>query len=95
MIKKDIVDRLYESHGGMTFDEAEEYTNEILDILRTGMLSEDGVTVAGFGRFRHKERAVREVTMPNGEKKLSASGTRIQFLPSPALKAYINSDEEL
>lgn len=91
MIKKDIVDQLYHDHGGMTRAETEQHVNMLLDIL--GDAINDGpVTIANFGKFRHKSRNVREVTLPDGRKKLTSGTNRIQFVPSPALKTKINAD---
>jgi nucleoid DNA-binding protein len=91
VIKKEIAAYLYERHGGMTLDEAERNTNILFDMLGEAIVAEESVTITGFGRFKHKQRSVREVHLPNGERKLSAGGERIQFLPSPKLKTLINS----
>lgn len=90
MIKKDIAVYLHERHGGMTLEEAERHTNTLLDLLAKAIMAEETVTITGFGRFRHKQRTVREIHLPNGETKLSSGGTRVQFLPSPKLKNTIN-----
>ena len=93
MIKKDIINYLYDHHGGITRDEADRYTNTLLEILQDAMVENDNVTISGFGRFRHKRRTSREVVMPNGERRRTSEGERIQFLPSPKLKSFINSDD--
>ena len=94
MIKKDIIEALYQSHGGMSRDEVEKYTNDFIDLLGDAVVRNENVTITHFGRFKHKQRSVREVSMPSGEKRLSAAGQRIQFVASPTLKTFLNSDEE-
>ncbi len=91
MIKQDIVRHLHEIHGGLTMEEAEHYTDTLINLLKEAMSTESTLTIAGFGRFRHKRRSVREVVMPDGEHRLTTGGERIQFLPSPRLKAFINA----
>lgn len=92
VIKKDIVEYIYQHHGGMTREEVEEYTDQLLDLLGDAIHEDPSVTITHFGRFKHKTRSVREVIMPSGDKVLSASGERIQFLPSPQLKTRLNSE---
>lgn len=93
MIKKDIVQYIYQRHGRHTLAEVEQYTEEFFDLLQKTMQEEDSLTITHFGRFRHKDRSVREVTMPSGQKVLTSSLERLQFLPSPVLKTYVNSDD--
>ena len=92
MIKKDIVEQLYADHGGMSRPETEEHVNTLLRLLKDGMDRED-VTITHFGKFRHKSRKVREITLPDGNKQLSSGADRVQFVPSPALKTKINGSE--
>ena len=90
MIKKDIARYLYETHGGITLDEAKRYTETLIELLEEAITAADSVSISGFGRFRHKQRRTREVVMPDGSKQLTSAVDRIQFLPSPKLKAEIN-----
>jgi len=92
MIKKDIVDHLYDTHGGITRDDAEQFTDLMLDMLKEGLNEE--VTITGFGRFRQKKKKGRKIILPGGETHISTPGERIQFLPGPKLKSFINSDDE-
>ena len=91
MIKKDIIDQMYADHGGMSRPETEEHVNTLLTLLKEAMDKGD-VTITHFGRFRHKERKVREVTLPSGKKILTHATERIQFIPGPALKTKINGE---
>ena len=94
MIKKDIVEALYEAHGGMSREEIDKYTNDLLELLSDAVVRNESVTVTHFGRFKHKRRIVREVIMPNGEVRLSGSGERVQFVASPTLKTFLNALDE-
>ncbi len=92
MIKQDIVKRLWQTHGGLTRAEAEHFTNLILEILRTALADSEPVTITRFGRFRHKKKKAREVVLPNGVRRVTGSGTRVQFIPAAHLKAALNAD---
>ena len=91
MIKKDIVEDIYQDHGGFTRAEAEEYTNVILKLLQEGIREYGSVTITGFGKFRQKQKPIREVTLPDGSKTMTHGGERVQFLPGNKLKARINA----
>lgn len=93
MIKKEIAQSLYDQHGGMTIAEAETHTQTLLDLISEALQNGESVNIANFGKFHLKKKKVREVTLPNGKTMLSNAGDRIQFLPSPKLKAYINAEE--
>ena len=94
MIKKDIAEDIYQDHGGFTRAEAEEYTNLILELLQDGIREDGSVTIAGFGKFHHKQKPIREVILPNGQKTVTKGGERIQFLPGNKLKARINARKD-
>jgi len=92
MIKKDIIDRLHQDHGGMTLPEADAHTNTLLALLKQAMEEPEPVTITHFGKFHHKRRKVRDVIMPNGHELMSSAADRIQFLPCPSLKTIINAE---
>ena len=94
MIKSDIAAFIYERHGGMTRAEAEALTDDLLTLLKQSTAGPEPLTITRFGKFRQKPRSVREVVMPDGRKRLTSSVSRLQFLPSPALKTALNSGEE-
>ena len=94
MIKKDIAEELYQTHGGMTRNESEGFTQDLIDLLGQALVREETVTITHFGKFYHKQRPVREVIMPNGKQQLTNAGTRICFQASPALKTFLNTSEE-
>ena len=93
MIKKDIVKHLHELHGGMTLAETESHTNKLLEIMKEIFHGEEALTITHFGKFRRKKRAVRDVVLPSGKQVISSAGERVQFIPSPKLKAFINTGE--
>lgn len=91
MIKKDIARNLYERHGGITMQESEAYVNSLIDILKEASAKGESVTVTHFGKFRQKQKAVREIVLPTGKTQLTNAGTRLQFLPSSQLKTRVNA----
>lgn len=91
MIKKDIARNLYERHGGITMQESEAYVNTLIDILKDASNKGEPITVTHFGKFRQKEKAVREIVLPTGKTQLTNAGTRLQFLPSSQLKTRVNA----
>ena len=93
MIKKDIARWLYERHGGLSLEETREYTSQLVALLKETVEENEQLTLTHFGKFRHKSKAGREIALPNGDMLRTPPGTRIQFLPSPALKTYLNSEE--
>jgi len=93
VIKKDIVDTLHGEHGGMSLQETDHHVNALLGLLGEAIQWEP-VTIANFGKFRQKERKVREIRMPDGTPKLTSGADRIQFIPSQALKTQLNQKDE-
>ncbi len=94
MIKRTLVDYIYERHGGRTRAEVEENVDNLLDIIQEEIQKNETVTITHFGRFRRKQRNVREIILPSGDRILSTAGERVQFLPSPRLKTLLNEMPE-
>ena len=94
MIKKDIARILYERHGGITFQEAEDYVNQLIELMKEATEEDQDLTITHFGKFRHKSKTVREIQLPSGAKQLTHSGTRLQFIPSAKLKTRINASND-
>jgi nucleoid DNA-binding protein len=90
MIKKDIIRAIYDRHGGITLAEAEQYTNTLIDLLKEAVREEDSVVITNFGKFRKKEVKPRNVTLPSGKETKTQGGERLQFIPSPKLKDFLN-----
>lgn len=94
MIKKDIARWLYDRHGGLSLEETREYTSVMIDLLKEVVVENPQVTLTHFGKFKHKIKAGREIALPSGDILRTPPSKRIQFLPSPALKAQLNSNQE-
>ena len=94
MIKNDIVADLKEHHGAMTRSEVEQHTETLLTLLSEAITAQESLTITHFGKFQRKRRTVREVVLPNGKRVLSGAGERTVFLPSPALKTFINAGSD-
>lgn len=95
MIKKEIAKELHELHGGMTLAESEQHVNTLLDIMKEAFVAGDPLTITHFGKFKQKKKVVRDVQLPSGKQVMSSAGYRVQFLPSPKLKAKVNAHEEV
>lgn len=93
MIKNGLIEGLYRRHGGVTRKESELYINTMLELMRAQLEAGENVSIAKFGTFRHKHRNVRKIVLPSGEEQETTGEPRVQFLPSPAMKAFINDDE--
>lgn len=91
MIKRDIARLLYERHGGLSLEETKDYTSILIDLLKDSVLEHPEVTVTHFGKFRHKNKSGREIALPTGEILRTPPSKRVQFLPSPALKTFLNA----
>ncbi len=93
-IKKDIVERIYEKHGGISRDEASGYVTEILNILGSAIQGSEKVTIKDFGSFRAMKVGARRIKMPDGHWTRSLDHMRVQFKPSPKLKLLVNQSGE-
>ena len=75
MIKTDLARVVYETHGGMSFREAKEVVELILDSMKTRLVEGENVKLTGFGTFNVIERKGRLGRNPQ-------TGDRIQLEPS-------------
>lgn len=91
-IKRDLVEDVYQAHGGMSRDEAAGYVDQLIQILMEGLQRDGKVTIKHFGSFRLKQTRSRRVKLPSGAWTRSRSGWRVQFLPAISLKAALNRE---
>ena len=64
MIKKDIIDALYEAHGGMNRDEIDRYTNDLLDVLTGCSAFLAGAIYVAYCLNRPDRREMRGLSVP-------------------------------
>ena len=90
LTKADLIDLVYERHGGLTKAEAAEVIATIFDTVKTNLVDGKQVKIKNFGVFEVKSRAAREGVSPaSGERIVIPSHKGLKFRPSPALKEVV------
>lgn len=94
MTKKDLVKKVHEVHGGVSYVEAQQMLDSMIRIIKDRIAKQEKVTLTGFGVFqvnRRKERQIRDLK----------TGTMIQLQPlnyltfrTSRLVQVNNSDEQ-
>ena len=83
MIKADLVRNVYETHGGISYREAERIVDLVFDLIRDELTQKGTVKLSGFGSFRVLTRKGRVGRNPNTGEKLQLAPSRfISFRPS-------------
>ncbi len=78
---------------GIDKEDAENYFNNIVEIIKTSLLDGEQVKIGGLGVFEVREFAARNRRNPKtGEKIECLPGKRIHFRPMPQLKREVNKD---
>lgn len=87
MIKADLARTVYETHGGISFREARELVDFMLDRIKQELVKGESVKLAGFGSLNVVSRRGRLGRNPQ-------TGSRLQLAPSkyvifrPSRKAF-------
>ncbi len=90
LTKNDIVDRIYEELG-YPKNQAQEITEDLLEIMKSTMESGDDVLVSGFGKFCIQEKRARKGRNPaTGEDLMLRSRRRVTFKCSGKLREKVN-----
>lgn len=86
MTKADLVDAVYERHGGLTKDEAAEIVDTILKTVKTSLRSGRTVRIKNFGTFEVTARPGRVGVNPvSGEKIFIRPHRGLSFRPARRL----------
>lgn len=75
MIKADLARVVYQAHGGISYREAREIVDFVLETIRGRLLSGENVKLSGFGSFNVIDRKGRLGRNPQ-------TGDRLQLPPS-------------
>ena len=75
MIKADLAQVVYETHGGISYHEAAKIVDTIIDTIKTSLIQHENVKLTGFGTFNVIDREGRRGRNPQ-------TGERIQLEPS-------------
>jgi integration host factor subunit alpha len=87
MIKADLAQIVYETHGGISFEEAANLVNGMLHLIKRSLQSRENVKLTGFGTLVITQRKSRVGRNPQtGEKILLPSSHYVVFRPSRSLE---------
>jgi integration host factor subunit alpha len=83
MIKADLAQVVYEAHGGISYREALEMVDTILEKIKGSLCRYENVKLTGFGTFCVVERRARNGRNPQtGERILLPESRYVSFRPS-------------
>ena len=87
MIKADLAQIVYETHGGISLREAAAFVDEMLQMIKNSLQNGDHVKLTGFGTLVVTERKSRIGRNPQtGGKILLPSSHYVVFRPSRSLE---------
>ncbi len=94
MTRAELVDRVYQRHGGVSRREAQELVDIILGVIRDRLVRGESVAMAGFGTFEVAVSPTREGRHPVTGRALRIPGRRhLVFRPSRAFRDRLNAVE--
>ena len=87
MNKNDISKRVYESHGGISYAEAQKIVDLMLEIIKKRLTRGEKVLISGFGCFTVMRRKDKKGVNPQtGEPVVIGGRNSVKFKPSKYLK---------
>ena len=93
MTRSELVEVVYQRHGGISRREAQELLDLMLRLIKDRLVAGERVEIPGFGSFDVTRSADREVRHPVTGGRLRVGGRRnLVFRPSRLLKRHLNSD---
>ncbi len=93
LIKADLVDVVYQRHGGLTRDEAAEVIDAIFGTLKSTLVDGRAVRIKNFGCFEVTDRASRRGVDPTNGKRITIPPRKgLQFRPARRLTTVVPSD---
>jgi nucleoid DNA-binding protein len=92
MIRSELVDAVYRSHGGISRAEAQGLLDLILDVIKSRLAAGEKVEIPGFGSFEIAPAPPREGRHPvTGRAFRVPQGRALVFRPSRKLKDQLNA----
>jgi DNA-binding protein HU-beta len=86
--KNDLAKAIYDTHGGMSYADAQRIMDSILEIIKGRLTRGEKVLISGFGCFRVVVRKDRKGINPQTGKAIVIRGRKaIAFKPSKYLKS--------
>ncbi len=87
MNKNDISRKVYETHGGMSYADAQKIVDLILEIIKKRLAGGEKVLITGFGCFSvMKRRDKKGVNPQTGEPIIIPGRNAVKFKPSKYLE---------
>ena len=87
MNKNDISKKVYETHGGLSYADAQKNVDLILEIIKRQLVRREKVLLSGFGCFSIRRRKDKKGVNPQTGKPIVIRGRNsIKFKPSKYLK---------
>ena len=91
MTKADIIEAIYEAHGGLSKRETQDIVELILDLIKKRIDGSERIMLTGFGSFEVVERKARRGRNPqDGAEILIPERKSLVFHPSKSLQKKIN-----
>lgn len=92
--KRDLIDAVYQRHGGLTRDEAAEIVEAIFSTVKSTLSDGRSVSIRNFGTFRVTERSGRTGVNPaSGRKMFIPPHTGLSFRPSRNLTQVVKPED--
>lgn len=92
MTKADIIERVYESLGGVSKKESAEIVEMVFETIKLTLERGEKIKISGFGNFVVRHKKARTGRNPQtGEEIRIAPRKVLTFKPSQVLKNHINA----
>jgi nucleoid DNA-binding protein len=95
LTKADLIDAVYERHGGLTKSEATEIVDAIFNTVKTTLGGGRPVRIKNFGSFEVTSRPARTGVNPTSGEKIAIPAHRgLNFRPARRLRASVTGREK-
>jgi nucleoid DNA-binding protein len=95
MIRSELVDVVYRSHGGLSRADAQGLLDLILDLIKSKLAAGEKVDIPGFGSFEIVRSMPREGRHPVTGRRFRVPGGRsLVFRPSRRLEEQLNESAD-
>jgi integration host factor subunit alpha len=93
MTRTELVEELYQRHGGLSRREAQELVDLILRVIRDRLAAGERVEITGFGSFEVRQSPPRAGRHPVTGRPFRVAGRRsLVFRPSRTLRDELNAE---
>lgn len=93
LTKARLAERIHDSVG-LSKKESAEIIDEVFDLMRGALLSEEKLKITGFGNWIVRDKAARRGRNPQTNDSIIIARRRVlSFKPSPVLRVALNAKE--